>query len=294
MRRVQGMRLRGLMGSPYRFLVLSVIMFSIFYIYPIFDTFRLSMYDFPITNIAKQTYVGFQNFGEILYSGKLYQTAIITAEWTATSVVFSIIFGLGIALLLSENFPGRGLVRALILAPWIFPELVGASMWKIFMNSHYGILGNIILRSIGLGVGLLSSPQTAIFACAMVRIWKLTPFVSLMCLAALQAIDPRLYEAASLDGAGRFRKFLHVTIPQLRPVLLVTIILSTVWTVNQFDIVYILTRGGPANFTRIAVVDIYSLTFIENNAGLAQAEAVIFIIALMAISVLYYRVMRGE
>lgn len=288
------MWLQRLKGSPYRFLLLSIVIFAIFYVYPIIDTFRLSFYTFPMTNIGNQRFVGFQNFFEVFGSGRLYHTTILTLEWTVTSVVGSMLFGLGIALLLSEEFPGRGLVRTLILAPWIFPELVGASMWKITMNSEYGLLGNIILPAFGFRGSLLSSPETAIFACSIVRIWKLTPFVALMCLAGIQAIEVELYEAASLDGAGSFNKFRHITIPQLSPVLLVALILATVWTANQFDIVYILTRGGPGDATKIAVVDIYSLAFIENSAGIAQAEAVVFVIALIVISALYYRGMRGK
>ena len=237
------------------------------------------------------TFVGLDNFIKLARDPVFLQALGNTLWWTATVVAGQYILGLLLALMLNEDVPGRPLFRALILIPWVVPLAIAAVAWKWIYAEMYGIL-NHMLRSAGLiqgNVAWLANPETAMWSVIAVGIWKGIPFVAIVLLAALQAIPREEYEAAMIDGAGGWQSFLHITLPHLKNISFIAIILTTIWNFNQFDLTHILTRGGPGNSTQLLSTYTYQLFFSAFQFSYAAAVATIMLIVLMVISIVYVR-----
>lgn len=212
--------------------------------------------------------------------------------FAVSTVPVETILGLLVALVLHQKFVGRGFVRGLILLPWALPYVVNGAMWKWIFNANYGALNALLLQS-----GLidnyqiwLGNPKTAFLLVTIANIWKETPVAAILIHAALQGIPEELYEAAWVDGAGSFRRFLHITLPILRPVIAVTMVVKTVWALKEFDLIYVITGGGPANATNLATFYTYLTTFKFLNFGYGSALAFIIVIAALVVALFYVRI----
>jgi len=199
---------------------------------------------------------------------------------------------LGLALIFNQGLPGSRFLRALFLAPWVMPGVVVAIIWQWMYQPIFGIL-NTALGHVGIpGQQWLSDPATVLPAVIVVNVWKGFPFWMTMLTAGLQTVPRDLYEAATADGAGRWARFRYITIPSIKTVLVITTILSFVWTFNYLDLIYVLTNGGPANMTQIFPIYIYQTAFQSQQLGLAAAASMILFVAMTLVMILYLRVAR--
>lgn len=217
-----------------------------------------------------------------------------TVIWVAGSVFFQFTSGLGLALLANKPLAGRGIYRAALLLPWAVPTYVTAFAWKWLYNSEYGLL-NLALTKLGLeSVNWLSHPQWAMFSVILANIWLGIPFNFIVILGALQSVGRDYLEAAVMDGASRWQRFRYVTIPLIRPILQTALLLGVIWTFNQFNIIYLITQGGPNYGTEILVTYAYFEAFTHWRIGLATAYSTVTFLILLAFSVWYVRSLKAS
>lgn len=269
---------------------------------PFLDAIRLS---FTARHGSDNVYVGFDNYSRLL--GDPFFTGAVsnTIVYTAYSEVFKVSAGLIAALLLHNLKKGRSIVTGLVLLPWVIPTVVAAVSWRSIFDPLFGSL-NYLLATLHLGPLLatlhvvpqwpttwLADPALAMPSVIMVNVWKGIPFFTINFLAGLKAIDSQLYEAAAVDGASAWRRFVHVTLPGLRYVLLVTVLLSTIWTFNNFDLVWLLTQGGPGGGTALYTIFAYQTAIGQLQLGLGSAAAVILMPVTALLIIVLARYLRS-
>ena len=264
-------------GLGYAF-VIPLLVFAIgLLIYPFFSAVFLSFQDKLVGQAPR--FIGLANYKRLLSDTTFLNVLRNTLVYSFSAVGIKIVFGMGMALTLNESFRGRGLARGLLLLPWVMPDLVVAMTWRWIFDGTYGVL-NYILKSAGLieaNIAWLSVPSLGLSACIIANAWRGFPFFGITFLAGLQTISKELYEAAEVDGASVFRRFLHITLPSLRPVILVGAILSLIWTFNDFTLVWSMTGGGPLDKTHIFATYTYELGFLNNRIGNAMSVTVAMI-----------------
>jgi multiple sugar transport system permease protein len=212
--------------------------------------------------------------------------------WVFFSVLGQFALGFGFALLLNVSWPGNRIMRVLVMIPWVMPGVSVALTWSLIFNGQLGLINDLLLR-----VGLptqqwLASPNLALVAVIIANIWKAFPFVAVTMLAALAVVPDELYDAAKVDGASVLKRFRYVTLPQVRSVTLIVILLQVVWTFNYFDLVYVMTQGGPAQGTEIVPVLVARFAFQQLDYGLASAVAIVMTLFNILFAVLYLSVLR--
>jgi ABC-type sugar transport system permease subunit len=234
---------------------------------------------------------GLGNYRRLFHDSQVAASIFRTVTWTVVSVLLQFLIGLAVALALRGSFRGRPVVRMLLLVPWATPAVVGALAWKWVYHGQYGLL-NALLGTAGLG-GLerawLGDPSTALGAVIAANVWRGFPFIAVMLGAALANVPAELHEAASIDGASRWQELRYVTLPQLRPAILLATLLSGIWTFNNFSTIYILTGGGPAGRTDILVTFVYRNGFQYFEFGYAAALSVMLFVIVLVPSVAYVR-----
>lgn len=273
-----------LLIAPATLFLLSVVA------YPIFETFRLSLY-LSQANSSAETYVGLQNYITILNSDFFFQLLWQTGRWVALGVIGKTLLGLLIAVHLKNDIRGRKFFRTAFLIPWGIPYAISAVVFRWMEHPQYGYL-NAILLKLGLideGIGILGNPDIAWLGVVIADIWIGTPFMAIIFLAGLQSISQDLYEAAAIDGAEKWHQFRYITLPQLKPVILIATLLSTIWTFVSFDVIWTMTRGGPIDSTSTLVIWIYQVGIENGNLGQGAAFSVIGFLFLLVFAVLYLR-----
>lgn len=236
-------------------------------------------------------FVGLDNFVWVLNSAEFYRGLWNSFVWVFGSVALEMVIGLALALILNRAFALRGLARALVLAPYLIPTVVAVLTWRFMFHDLVGILNHVLIAS-GLADGpvlWLSDRRYAMFAVIIVGVWKFLPFVVIAILGILQAIPNEQYEAAQIDGASSWQQFWRITLPYIMPVFILTALLRTIWTFNKFDIIYLLTGGGPLNSTTTVPLLIYEKAFADFDMSRAAAIAVVAF-AVMAVLLSAYLV----
>ena len=259
--------------------------------WPILETFRLSFYLSPADSTL-ETYVGFQHYAEILQSDIFYQLLWQTGRWVLVGVAGKTLLGLLIAVHLKGDIRGRKFFRTAFLIPWGIPYAISAVIFRWIEHPQYGYL-NAILLELGLidqGIGILGSPDIAWLGVVVADIWIGTPFMAIIFLAGLQSIPEELYEAAAIDGAEKWEQFRYITIPQLKSVILIATLLSTIWTFVSFDVIWTMTGGGPINTTSTLVIWIYQVGLQNGNLGRGAAYSVVGFLFLLVFAVIYLRI----
>tara|TARA_A100001015_G_scaffold321486_1_gene452495 strand:- start:4076 stop:4972 length:897 start_codon:yes stop_codon:yes gene_type:complete len=219
-----------------------------------------------------------------------FQNAFVNSLiWTFGSVSLDMILGLGLALLLHQNFKFRGLARAAIISPYLMPSIVAITAWRFMMDDFTGIISSGLMKIgiIDTPIGWLSDMNWAMFAVILVSVWKLFPFIVIAVLGILQSIPTELYEAAKIDGAGPFRRFYKITLPFILPVFLLSSLLRAIWTFHKFDIILILTGGGPLDVTTTLPYFVYDAAFNNYRMGQASAAAILMLCILLVLLVTY-------
>lgn len=281
----------------YMLILPSLILLTLLKGVPMVQAVIISMQNQVMIRPNPTAFVGFKHYIRALFEEPdLWLSLMRTVIWTLGSVTGAYVVGLALAVLLNMEIKGRAFFRALFLIPWVIPDVATALLWKWLYGDEYGVI-NFALRRIGLieqPVLWLADPKMAMPSVILVQIWKLTPIMFIVLLAALQSVPKELYEAANIDGATAWQRFRSVTLPLIRPTSVVITLLASIWTFQSFDIIYLLTGGGPADATKILPTFIYLKAFWASDMGYAAAVGVLMLLCLVTLSVAYLFAYRSQ
>jgi multiple sugar transport system permease protein len=275
--------------SGNRFIAPAMTVLAAVAVFPAVSVLVLSLYRRQLI-FGISEFIGIEHYRFLFADDRFWNALGNTAYFTVLSISLELALGLAIALLLNRTFPLRGLVRALVLVPWAIPTVVSARMWEWMYNTDFGLLNYLL----GVKINWLGNPAWALHAAVFMDVWKTTPFVVILLTAGLQVIPRDLYQAAALDGAGPWQVFRRITLPLLRPVILVVLIFRTLDAFRVFDAVYVLTGGGPANATETLSIYAYKVLFQTLQFGYGSTLATIVFLCVGALSVLYIRLLHRE
>lgn len=276
-------RRRSPLGSrwtPYLLLAPAGLFILTFQAVPLLQEVYLSFTRTTLLNPTRSEWVGLENYIAIFGDDEFHRTLWTTVVYVIVCVVGAVGSGLLVALLLNGRFRGRGVARALITVPWAAPGIAVALIATWMLNAQYGIV-NRLLDAIGLGIpggAILDSPTYAFPAVLVTTIWQLFPFTSVVLLSALQAVPQDLTEAATMDGAGRWWTFRVVTWQVIKPTVGLLALLMTIWSLRRFELIWLMTRGGPVGTTETLVIDLYSQAFESQELGAAAAIGMVGVI----------------
>ena len=264
----------------------AMVFIAVIVAWPLIETFRLSFTD---ARLGGETYVGLENYQDLADSRKFRQTISRSFYWMFLSVSLKLILGLIGATLLNAAVPGRGLFRVLIMPPWVIPIAIGMIGWLWLYNGAFGLLSGVLqyIDVVDKSFEFLAYKKSAFYSAVVADVWVGTPMVSLFFLAAMQGVSRDLYEAAWVDGASRWYRFRRITIPQIMPVIVSMALLSAIWTFNSFEVIWILTEGGPRSASTTLIVDTYKTAIANFKFGEGAARAVIIVILLAIFSLIY-------
>jgi multiple sugar transport system permease protein len=269
----------------------AIIYVLIIVAWPLVETFRLSFTDASLKKVTN--YVGWRNYSKI-YTDTFFEVITRTFTWTFFSVLFKMVIGTFGAVLLNAAVPGRNLFRILTMPPWIVPMAIGIFMWGWMYNGQFGMISGLLQR-FGLvdgPVAFLAYGRPAYWATIVTDVWIGVPMVTIYFLAAIQSIPKDLYEAAWTDGANRWTRFRRITVPLMMPAVITMSMLSLIATFNSFDIIWILTQGGPSGTTTTMIIDTYQTAIGSKKYGEGAARAVVICLFLSAFCVAYFRITR--
>ena len=277
---------------PFLFIAPAVAVLLALSIYPLVYAIKVSFQ----TTAGQQVVWSFQNFTR-LASDKFFLEALAhTLVYAVVALTFEIVLGLGLAVLMNEALRARSFFRAMLLVPMMLPPVVVGVVWRLMLNSNFGAI-NGTLKGMGINTAALTwtaSPKLAFASVIAVDIWQWTPFVFLVLLAGLQAIPQEPYEAAVIDGSSAWQTFRHVTLPLLKPAILIVLLLRTMDLLRVFDQIFILTEGGPGFATETISLYIYRTAFRFSNFGYAAAMSFVLLIITNIISLFYIRLLQRQ
>jgi multiple sugar transport system permease protein len=287
-----------LSGENYLFWILPMIFFlGLFYLYPLLDVIRLSFTD---ASLLRETYTyTLSSYDRLIRDPRTLFSLRITVIFALTNVVFQLILGLLIALVFQageqRKLVGTTFVRTVVLAAWIIPGVITGILWRMLLTtSNHGIV-NYAIRSVGgESVPFLIDPNFALGSVILVNIWHGTAFSMLLQYAGLQRIPQELYEAARVDGAGAWQSFRFITLPQLRPVLFINLVLISIYTFNAFDMILALTAGGPARMTEVLTINTHTQVFQFFQLGRGAGMAVVLLLINLVMTLIYFRSIQFE
>lgn len=263
---------------------------AIFSVYPLLQGLYLGFTDSKAGLGVVTHFTGFANFERLSHNGLFWSSFRIGLFWAFSVTLLQFLAALGLALLLDEDLHLRWLARTLSLVPWAMPPVIIAIMWRLLLNPNYGPI-NQAISALGLGAGpdWLGNFRTALPAVIVVGIWAGMPQTTITLLAGLQSVDGSLHEAAAMDGAGTWSRFVHVTLPALRPVIAAITSLDFIWNFNSFGLVYVLTAGGPGGKTMLPMLFAYNEAFQYGNFGYAAAMGDVMVVLIVVLLLVYLR-----
>jgi multiple sugar transport system permease protein len=272
------------------FVLPAVLLVAVLMYYPIVQAFVESLYTTSFLS-PQPTYIGFEHYQTMFADSGFWRVVRNSLTWTISVVLFQNVIGMATALLLNQNLPVQGLMRTLVLLPWVLPGVVTALLWRFMYDPQLGLI-----NSVGLSLGFISKPaawlaepQTAMLAVVIAAVWKGFPFSTVIYLAALQGVEQEQLEAAHLDGASAWQRFIHVVIPSMSAIIRLNLLLTTIFTFNYFDLIWVTTKGGPLGSTHIFPTQIFELGFGEFRFGEAAAYGVVSVFILSIFAFLYLR-----
>jgi multiple sugar transport system permease protein len=284
--------------ADYLYVLPALAVMMVVIAYPIYYTIELSFYKTPPNlQMRDKVFVGFENYATVLAASSFHAATFNTLVWTFFSTLGSFILGTCAALALHREFTGRGMLRALLLIPYVVSAVAASYVWKWLYHSDYGVFGAMAVQ-FGITdhpINFIDNIHTVLPSLIVVNIWTDFSFAMIMIMAGLQTVPEPLLRAAQVDGANTWQRFWHVTVPHLKNVTMVTILLLMVGNFNSFIIPWIMTGGGPAGASDIWITQIYQLAFGRQRWGLASAYAVILFIVLMTLGYFYVKALtRGD
>lgn len=283
--------------ADYLYILPSLLVMLLVIGYPLVYTVWLGFYrDDPFT--GTRSWVGMRNYEDLLwgqFSERFWDVTRNTFYWTFFSTFFAFVLGFGAALVIHREFIGRGIVRGLLLIPWVISFVAAAYVWRWLFHSDYGLISGMLLRWgwIDERIIFLDNTTNVMPSLIVANVWKEFPFVMIMMLAGLQTVPEQLLRAARIDGANSWNQFIHVTVPQVKNVMVITLLLLFVTNLNSFGLPWIMTGGGPANASMIWIVQIYTTAFRNLQFGIASAFSVILFIFMLTIGYFYVKALTG-
>src|SRR5256714_543611 len=288
---VPAARLEGSRWTPYLFIAPVAAYLLLFQGYPLVQEFFLSFTSTSLLSPTSHNFVGGQNYVELVTTGDFHQVLLITAIYTVACVVLSIGLGLVAALLLNAPFPGRGVARAMVTIPWAAPPVAVALIFTWMLNAQYGIF-NRALRFLGFAAGAenwLDNPSLALPAILITTIWQIFPFASVVILAALQGVSQELRDAAVI-GRAHCRSVLRPVVwPATQPTVLLLALFITIWSLRRFDLIWLMTQGGPIGATNTLVIELYRRAFVYRDLGQAAAVGMVGLSIAILVTMVYFR-----
>lgn len=276
--------------------VIAIILLSV---YPLLQGIGISFLNYDMTkanSAAFGTFAGLKNY-HVIFSNSKYQNAVANSVvWTLVNIVAQLVLSMVIALVLNERLRGRGLFRTIALLPWAIPAAISALTFSALYDTKIGIF-NVILIKLGIldeGFSFLGNIQTAMPAVILANVWKSTPFLMIFILAALQGVSYDMYESASIDGAGKLKRFLYVTLPNIKEPMAVAVILNVISIFNNFNAIWLLTQGGPLDSTEIMYTYAYRQAFVNHKFGYAAATSVVIFIVIAILTVIYVKMIASD
>lgn len=294
-RTLKGTRRR--LGFAYLLLAPSVVLLAVVVAYPVFSSFWMSFTDRNLLRMDSGRFIGLENYTRVFADPNFQQAVGNTAIWTVVNVVAQVVLGLGIAVMLNRNLIGAGLFRSVAIIPWVVPSVAAVLIWRYMYDPAVGLFNSLLMKLgiISEPVVFLGDPSTALPAVMVESIWKGTPFVVIILLAGLQAVTKEEYEAAAVDGASSWSTFWSVVLPRIRPTLALATVLTTVYTINNFNAIWLMTGGGPVGSTEIVFTYGYKRAFVDYAFGTAAAVSVVLFAVLLGLTLIYLAVLdRGD
>jgi multiple sugar transport system permease protein len=283
---------RPILRFPTTFLAPAVTVLAAIVVFPTLYLLYLSTRHWVIVR-PNQYFVGLENFRTVLSTSAFWNAAGVTATFVIATCLASLVVGLGLALALNRDFRGQGLVRALVVLPLLVPPIVAGFTWKFLLNREIGVLGSWVLPAIGLDASMLADPRLALVSIVIADVWSRSSFMFLILLAALQGVPSSLYEASRIDGASGPQEFLHITLPLITPAIIIGLIFRAIEAVNTFDLIFVMTQGGPGTVTQTLSIYGWRVAFTSFDIGRGAAVAVIMILlAVVATTLLTRRILR--
>jgi multiple sugar transport system permease protein len=280
--------------APYALIAPTLLLMAVFLVYPIASVGWFSLRQHTVTQPWKNGFIGFENFRRMLFEDQLFwQSLAFSAKWVVVEVGLQLVLGLVLALIVNETFVGRALARSLVFSPWAVSGVLTTGIWILLYNPSTGIFQQLAQWGIGdPGTSVLGDPATVFPATVVTELWRGVPFFAILLLADLQTIPNDLYEAASVDGAGRWRRFISVTLPHLRDAIVLSTLLRAVWEFNNVDLIYTLTGGGPANQTTTLPLYVARKAVDSHDFGYGSALTMAGFVILLFFSILYLRLSK--
>jgi multiple sugar transport system permease protein len=264
-------------------------------LWPLLEGVIMSFTNQRLLNDRPVKFQGFENLTRLFSNSDYWRAAGFTIIYTVGTVLVSYLLGLVVALLMNMEIKGRGAFRTFLMVPWVIPTVVTAYIWRYALNDQIGII-NVILRTLGVTqpIGFLGMPIPAQVSSIIVCAWKNYPFMGLVLLAGLQNVSHEIKEAARIDGANAFQVFRHVVWPELRGVTMMCTTLVFIWTFNGFDLVFLLTGGGPGTSTQVLSIIAFYEAFYRFNIGYAASMASLMLAFMLVVTTIYMRIIRGD
>jgi len=269
---------------------------GIFSLYPAVNSFLLSLHQIYLgLPILGKPFIGLGNYAQLFQDPVAHQAFVVTLGFVILSITFELLLGIGIALVIHEQFKGRGWVRAAVLIPWAIPTVVASQMWRFLLNDQYGLVNLMLFGDqVEAYVPWLADPWMAFGAIVLADVWKTSSFAGLLVLAGLQVIPDDVYDAARIDGATAWQRFWHITLPLLKPALLTALLFRTIDAFRVFDLVFVMTQGGPGDATQVIQFYGYKTLFTEGRVGYGTTISVTVFVAILILSLFYVRTVGSK
>jgi trehalose/maltose transport system permease protein len=277
------------------FLVPTLLVVAFVAVYPLAETFYMSFTNARLGSGEPVKFIGPQNYIDLVKDSYFRDAVLLTVFFTVLTVLSELTLGLAVALVVNSQFRGRAAVRAAMLVPWAIPTVISAQMWKWMYNDVYGVFNDLLVKRLHLldhNIAFTADPSTSLWAVALIDIWKTTPFMALLLLAGLQLIPSDLYEAARVDGATKLQQFIRITLPLLRPAMLVALIFRTLDALRVFDVFYVMFGSRPDMQTMATYAQQTLVSVSDIGYGSAISVAIFMIIAIFIM--IYLAVFRTE
>ncbi len=282
--------------QPYFYIAPVMILLLLMFGYPLIKSIIMSFQDYKLSRLDKVSWNNFKNYAAMFSDknfGLLLKNSLL---YVISAVLAQFLLGLGLALTLNGKFKGRGIYQSIVFLPWAFSAFVVGLLFRWSFNGEYGVV-NDVLKKLGLidtGISWLGTPGLSLLVVIFAMIWIGIPFFGINILAALQSVPSDIYEAADMDGCGTIRKFFTLTLPYIKPTIIMTILLRTIWIFNSFDLVVIITEGGPANYSQTLPSYMYTQAFASYDFGLAGAFGVLLMVILTLYALIFLRITKYD
>jgi arabinogalactan oligomer/maltooligosaccharide transport system permease protein len=276
---------------PYLFLAPALLVMLCVVVYPFAYNVWISLTNMNLYHLSDPTFQGLEHYRNILAESEMAYVFGKTLLWTVVNIFFHVTIGIALALLLNQDIKGRSIFRALLILPWAMPQYITALTWRGMFNFEYGQVNLILTQWLGVtAIPWFGSESWAFTAAIITNIWLGFPFMMIVALGGLQSIPQDVYEAARIDGAGGWQRLREITLPMLRPVMVPAVLLGTIWTFNNLNVIWLVTNGGePADKSHILVSQVYKAAFTYYRYGYAAAFSMVIFAILLVLVVIYMR-----